>query len=206
MIDIDQKDIVATRQTSDGRFVIFTATDVRPSWPVRWWGAVADTGGDGFGLLVRLDGLSAPDGWTARQLLAVAQARMAAEAARRPATATAAAIAHLDLASSSFKEPTGQTAPDAPVTFEPGDGPSIYPWTVARRGEFRLPLCPDPASLGEGITPEQLLIVLDQLLHDGARAFSFARGLWVCRRHVAAALEAETRRAAAVRGGVGQAD
>ncbi len=199
MIDIDKKDIIATRRTSDGRFVIFTGTDVRPSWPLRWWGAVADTGGDGFGLLARLDGLSAPDGWTARQLLAVAQARMAAEGERHPSTAAAEAVAHLELAAAAFREPTGQMAPDAPVVFEPGDEASPYGWTVARCGAFRLQLCPDPEGQGEGVTPQQVLIVLDQLLHDGARAFSFARGLWVCRSHVAAALAAEVRRLEAVR-------
>jgi hypothetical protein len=30
LIDIDENDIVAVRHTSDGRFVIFTRTDVLP--------------------------------------------------------------------------------------------------------------------------------------------------------------------------------
>jgi hypothetical protein len=70
MIDINDTDIVVTRRASDGRFVIFASTDVKPDWPLRWRTVVADTGGDGFGFLVRLDKDAAPEGWTARQLLA----------------------------------------------------------------------------------------------------------------------------------------
>ena len=192
MIDINEADVVITRRTSTGRTVLFTSTDVQPGWPLRWWGVIADTGGDGFGLLVRRDEGAAPEGWTARQLLAVARARMAAENRRHSSPATAAAIAHLDLAGAGRR-----VARDDPVTFEPGGEPSPYPWTVARCGEFHLPLCPDPEGLEEGITPEQLLIILDQLLHDATGAFPHARELWARRRHVAAALAAEVRRLAA---------
>ena len=122
MIDVNESDIVITRRTSTGRAVLFTSTDVQPDWPLRWWGAIADTGGDGFGLLVRLDEDAAPEGWTARQLLAVARARTAGENQRRPSPATAAAIAHLDVAGAGR-----QVARDDPVTFEPGGEASLYP-------------------------------------------------------------------------------
>ena len=79
MIDVDERDIVAARRTADRRFLLFTATDVRPDWPLRWWVVVVDTGGDGVGLPVRLDPAAAPDGWTARQLFRVALARAQAE-------------------------------------------------------------------------------------------------------------------------------
>ena len=199
MIDVSEDDIVVTRRTADSRFVIFTSTDVRPEWPLRWWGVVADTGGDGFGFLVRLDGDAAPHGWTARQLLAVARHRMAAEGELHPSAETAAAIAQLDLATASLGELGGRAARDDPVTFASGGEPSPYGWTVARCGGFNLPLCPDPESLGEGVTPEQLLIVLDQLMHDAVRAFPHALGIWACRRRVAAALATEIRRATAAR-------
>jgi hypothetical protein len=158
MIDIDANDIVATRRTADGRFLIFTSTDVRPAWPTRWWGVVADTRGDGFGFLVRLDEDAAPQGWTARQLLSIARHRMAIEGQRQPSAATATAIANLDLAAAGFRERRGRIARDDPLTFVPGGEPSPCAWTVARCGEFHLPLCPDPQSLSEGVTPEQLLI------------------------------------------------
>jgi hypothetical protein len=195
MIDVNESDIVIARRTSRGRTVLFTSTDVLPDWPIRWWGVIADTGGDGFGLLVRLHTSAAPEGWTARQLLAVAQARMAAENQRRPSAASVAAIAHLDLASTRCRHSARRLARDDPVAFELGGEPSPYPWTVARCGEFHLPLCPDAAGLEEGITPEQLLIILDQLLHDATRAFPQARDVWACRRHIATALAAEVRRA-----------
>ncbi len=56
-----------------------------------------------------------------------------------------------------------------------------------------------PESLGEGVTPEQLLIVLDQLLRDAAQA-TYAPGLRQAHSHVAVALRAEARRLGAVRG------
>jgi hypothetical protein len=85
------------------------------------------------------------------------------------------------------------------VAFRPGGLPSPYPWSVASQGEFHLPMCPDPESQDEGVTPEQLLLVLDQLLHDAARALPYRVDLWQAHGHVAAALAAEVRRLAAVR-------
>jgi hypothetical protein len=126
---------------------------------------------------------------------------MAADGDLRPSAATAAAIAQLDLAAASLGERGGRAARDDPVTFAPGGEPSPYGWTVARCGRFDLPLCPDPQSTGEGITPEQLLIVLDRLMQDAAGAFPHALGIWACRRRVAEALAAEVRRAAAARPG-----
>jgi hypothetical protein len=163
MLDIDPDDIVLTRRTADGRFAIFTSTDARPGWKLRWWGA--DTGGDGFGFLARLDTDAAPADWTARQLLAVVQARMSAEAARLPSAITHAAVASLDQAAAILAGVAEKPATHEPVRFAPlGGEPSPYPWTVAQRGDFHLSLCPDPESFGEGIAPEQLLIVLDQLV------------------------------------------
>ena len=164
-------------------------------------GSGPDPDASRFGLLVRLDTDAAPAGWTARQLLAVARQRIAVEAARLPMAITLAAVASLDQAAAILAGMAGYSAPEDPATFAPGDGErSPYAWTVARCGEFHLPLCPDPESLGEGIAPEQLLIVLDQLLHDAANARPHERALWSCRRHVAAALAAEVRRVGAVRG------
>ena len=80
---------------------------------------------------------------------------------------------------------------------EPSEVPTVSLTDALRRGDD--PLCPDRASRGEGVTPEQLLIVLDQLLHDAARAMPPVRDLWAARRHVASALAAERRRLDAVR-------
>ena len=80
MIDLSERDILLVRRGADERFVIFTTTDVQPGWPLPWWVAVLDTGGDGIGVPVRLDASAAPDGWTAAQLIEVALARARAEA------------------------------------------------------------------------------------------------------------------------------
>jgi len=201
MIDISPSDVFLTRHASDGRFVLFTRTDVRPGWPLPWWGAVADTRGDGFGLLARIDGLAAPEGWTTRQLLTVARARGAVECGGRATLAAATVQQCLDRAVAAFKEPTGPSEADATlVTLESDGRPSPYPWTIARCGPFELPLCPDPDGAEEGITLEQLLIIVDQLLHDATRAYPHAAPVWICRRHMAAALVAKVGRAAVARG------
>jgi hypothetical protein len=194
MIDINQTDTVTTRHTIDGRFVLFTSADVQSDWLLPWWGVTCDIGGDGFGLLVRLDNFSAPQGWTARQLLAVIHARALATAKLSDTAITAEVIAAIELAA---KCNWGMGA-ESPVSFSTGDEPSAFPWVVARQGAFKIPLCSDLESLGDGITPEQLLIILDQLFHDAARARP-QRGLFEARHHIAAALRAEACRVAEAR-------
>jgi len=202
MIAVRNEDIVLTRRTQDGRFILFTSTDVRPIWPLRWWGAVADTGGDGHGILARVDTLAAPEGWTAAQLLRVARRRLAAEAARQPLPATRVAVAALNLACLVRLERSGAAtaAGGRDVQFRAGGIASPYDWTIASQAGLDLPLCPDPESQDEGITPEQLLIIVDQLLLDAAAAGLPIPGLLQAREHVACALEAEGRRLADLRG------
>jgi hypothetical protein len=194
MIDFDEKAIVAVRRTGDGeRFALFLNEDVLPHWGQRFWTVVLDTGGDGFGLPVRYGtGGGAPSGWTLRQLVLVLQARMAAELARAPGEAQARAAAEglervvLQLP---VEEPLG-----GGISLEPGGMASPYRWTLARRGEFSLPLCPDPASRDEGLTPEQVLIVVDEALRDWAERAPYLRRLWTARNAVREALAAEIRR------------
>jgi len=201
MIDIRTEDVILTRTATDGRFVLFTKTDVRPEWTLPWWCAVADTGGDGFGFLTRIDADAAPAGWLARDLLLVIRERCGLESNRRPHLATSEAIRALDTAlSCSWERGATSRATGGAVTFAPRGGPSPYAWTSARCGEFELPLCPDPESREEGITPEQLLIVLDQLLKDSSNAMPHSRPLMQARGCVRAALISETKRLAAVRG------
>lgn len=198
MIDVSDDDIVVQRRASDGRFLLFTSTDLPESCPIPWWGAVIDTGGDGHGMLVRLDERSGPEGWTALDLLAVVHARALAEDARRPGVLAGEVARHAAAAIAVETERSGAAWPSA-VAFRQDGRASPYAWTVAALGPFELPLCPDPESIDEGVTPEQLLIVLDQLLTDAGRAFPRQRRLGDCRRHVAAALVAEIGRVAAVR-------
>jgi len=70
------------------------------------------------------------------------------------------------------------------VGFEPSGLASPYAWGVARCGPFALPLYPDPESRGEGITPEQLLITLDQMLLEWSRTAPYLQRVWALRRAV----------------------
>jgi hypothetical protein len=190
MIDIDDKDVVLTRRDAAGRFVIFTTTDVQPSWPLRWWVAVLDVGGDGIGVPVRIDATAAPDGWTAAQLVEVATARAEAEIAAKLhlPQPSAGLVIHLAAALRAARSVSASSASGDPVTFEAGSEGSRFGWTVARCGEHALPFCPDASVQSEGVTLEQLLILLDQLLADGAAARPHEAWLWRSKRHVRAAL------------------
>jgi hypothetical protein len=200
MIALRNEDIVLTRRTVDGRFVIFTCTDVRPIWPLRWWGAVADTGADGYGILARVDAQAAPEGWTAAQLIQVVRKRLSAEAVRRPMPVTRVAAAALNLAGVVRLERAKEAAAKGGlVEFRAGGIPSPYAWTVASQAGFDIPLCPDPESREEGITPEQLLLIIDQLLLDAIAAGLPIPGLRQAQEHVTCALEAEGRRLADIR-------
>ncbi len=193
MIDFDEKSIIATRRTADGeRFALFTNADVPTFWEQRFWTVVLDTGGDGFGLPVRYGTVSsAPVGWSLRQLVLVVQARMALEHARMPEGGALAVLEALGRATKQMQagEPLG-----AGVEFCPGGQPSPYRWTVARAGELSLALCPDPESRQEGVTPELLLIVVDEALRDWTDRAPYLRRLWTMRDAVREALAAEIRR------------
>lgn len=193
MIDFDEKSIVAVRRTGDGeRFVLFTNADVLPFWEQKFWVAMLDTGGDGFGLPVRYGTVcTAPAGWTLRQLILVAQARMALEHARMP---DGGALAVLEALGRAVRQLQAGKPLGAGVEFCPGGQPSPYRWTVARCGDLAIELCPDPESRQEGIVPEQIIIVADEALRDWAERAPYISRLWSCRNAVREALAAEIRR------------
>jgi hypothetical protein len=199
MIDFDEKDLVATRRTADGeRFALFLRTDVLPFWGQKFWTAVLDTGGDGFGLPVRYGtACSAPSGWTLRQLIGVVQARMILEHARMPDAGGLAVLEALDQAVRHMPEgePLG-----GGVSFEPGWQDSPYRWTLARAGDLCLRLCADPASREDGVAPEQVLIVVDEALRDWTDRARHIRLLWNVRNAVRDALAAEIKRVRIARG------
>jgi len=166
----------------------------------RFWGVVLDTGGDGCGTLVRYGTVStAPSGWTLRQLIHVAQARLALEHVRAPEAGAVAVLEALGQAARQMPEgePLG-----CGIGFESGGQGSPYAWTVAGCGDLSLPLCPDPESAQEGVTPEQVLIIIDEVLREWAERASYVRRLWMCRNAIRAALAAEVRRVRIARGGV----
>jgi hypothetical protein len=116
-IDLDPREIIATRHTEDGRFVIFSSAGVTAGWPLR------------HGLLVRLDAMVACDGWTVQQLLGVVQARLAAEKARSAHAAAGVALAFLDSALAVYKSVSASASPA--VSFELGDPASPYQPSVS---------------------------------------------------------------------------
>ncbi len=199
MIDFDEKSIVAVRRTiDDQRFALFIDTDVLPYWGQRFWGVVLDTGGDGFGTHVRYGtGCTAPSGWTIHQLLCVVQTRMADEHTRAP---KAGALAVLEALGDAVRQMCQSDPLGSSVSFEPGGQVSPYNWTVARCGDLLLQLCPDPESCQEGITPELVLIVVDQALKEWSERAPYLRCLWSWRNAVRDALAAEIRRLRIVRG------
>lgn len=160
MIDIRDEDIVRRRQASDGRFVLFTRTDLPERMALPWFGVVLDTGGDGHGILVTLDPVA--DAWSAGDLLDVAQARAFEQLRHRPDETGVEVVRSLAEAGALLGRYDVRR-----VRFEPGPVASPYSWTEVRLGEHRLPLRPDGNDGGdEGVTLEQLVIVLDQLLAD----------------------------------------
>ncbi len=199
MIDFDEKAIVAARATTDDRrFVLCTNTDVLQHWGQRFWGVALDTGGDGHGILVRYGtGGGAPAGWTLRQLLCVMQARLALEHARAP---EGGALAVLEALGRAVRQlPAGEALGNG-VDFAPGALASPYAWTLAWTGDQVLPLCPDPQSRDEGVTPEQVIIVIDEALRDWCERAPYLRRLWSCRNAVRDALAAEIRHVRIARG------
>ncbi len=194
MIDIALADIAAERHTSDGRFVLFTKTDLPAGSALPWWGVTFDTGSDGHGILVRLDARTRVGGWTALNLLSVARARSIAEASHGGGMVTGRIASDISTASSIEARRSGQISLSGSVRFASDGRPSPYGWTAARLGGSVLPLCPDPEGIEEGVTLEQLLIVLDQLYTDAAARLPRDRALGLARHPVVAALAAEVRR------------
>ncbi len=198
MIDIRDEDIVLRRDGRDGRFVLFTKTDLPPKHPLPWFGVVLDTGDDGHGILVGLDPDPAVDAWAACDLLHVAVERARAEVDRRLGPLASEVRRQLELALAAEHRRLGHS-PNGRVKLAPGPAPSPYPWTVAVRAGHELPLCPDPEAREAGITPEQLLIVLDQLFADAAATRTQRPYLNRARAAVQAAMAADAKLVARLR-------
>lgn len=197
MIDLDDADIVRRCQTMDGRFLLFHRVDLPPTAILPWSGVVLDIGGDGIGLSVRLDPV--PDSWAACDLLRVALERAKAEEGRRLGPLVVETVQHLMLALKAEEKRLGTAANR--VRFQPGPMPSAYPWTEVALGPHILCLCSDPESRDEGVSPEQVLMVLDQMLGDADSLQAQQHWLGIARDHVLAALTAERRRVAHLRSG-----
>jgi hypothetical protein len=192
------RDNVAWRATSAGRNVALISTSLIPGRPLRLWGAAVEVAGGGA--FIRLAILGPYDGWTTGQLLAVALARFEAEQAHNLGEPILAEIVHhLDRAAAMHREPQdGWAVP--PVSFEPAPSSSPaspFPWSLARAGQFAIQMCPDAESRQRGISPEQLLVVIEMALSAWLPITPWRRSCWQARREVRAALALEAERARA---------
>jgi hypothetical protein len=192
MINVSDDDVVARRDTLDGRFLLFTKTDRPDTHPLPWTGVMVDTGGDGFGLALSLNPDSRSDPWWAITLLSVAQARAQQEEARRMGPLIHDQLFHLGRALAHERSRVGQD--DQPITFTAGHEPSPYAWTEVHRIPHCLPLSPDALGKEDGTTQEQLLLILDQTFTDAEAPLHQRRLVRLIRDHVRTALDTERRR------------
>ena len=197
MIDIPSDAIVLSQRASDGRFVLFTNTDRPADFPIPWNGACLDTLGDAHGILLRCQEADGLDGWAPAELLTVVAERAMAEFARRPAPL--ADRVHTLVERALRLEAQRHLAP-RPVDFRSGSLTTDYPWTEAHVAGLRLPLCPDAVSQEEGVSPEQVLMVLHQFYVDLTRSPPADRTLLSIRLAVSRALDTERRRLAVLTG------
>jgi hypothetical protein len=198
MIDLSDSDLVHRLETTDGRFLLFHRVDLKPESALPWSGVVVDVGGDGFGIAVSLDPDPSGEAWSGLDLLTVALARAEAEQTRRLGPLVADVADHLVRAVACERQrQDGQET--AAIDFVPGILPSPYPWGEVWRGPHVLPFCPDPEGRNEGITPEQLLLVLRQIYADATVPPGQQRLRGRIVDHLGRALEAERRRVARVR-------
>lgn len=168
MIAIDDRDLVHRLETADGRFLLFTSTDLPKGHPLPWWGVTFDTGGDGHGILL-VPGPTGLDAWTGLDLIEVLIGRAEAELNRRLAPHVSRLHDCLRRAALLERQRHGPALrPEPRLCRGPNDVP--YGWATARRGDHLLPLCSDPESFGEGIAPAQLLYALAQLYDDAVTA------------------------------------
>jgi hypothetical protein len=195
------RDVIAQRITSDGRAVTYLSTALIPGKPPRLWGILAETGGeaDRGAAFIRLGLRGGHDGWSVTQLIMMAQARFAVEYARSGAPDSETTFLRLGDALSLYHEPLTTNA-ILPVTFEPGDEVSSYPWTRARAGLFSIDMCPDVSGHGTGVTAEQLLAALDLALTAWLPVTPWRRRCWETRRLIREALTLEAQRVLGVKG------
>ena len=197
MIDVREADVLIERFTSTERFLLFTATDVPAGSTLPYWGVTIHVGSDAVGILVRLDQKTAQGGWTAYQLLLAVLDMTRRENKNRPGVITVEVERHVAAAASALAMRSGEPA-DEVIELDDSDGGLYALGTEPDSGD--LWLCPDPEDpSAEGISAEQLLIVVDQMVGDATRLLPPSPLIGECRRHVRLALEAEVRRVTALR-------
>ena len=200
MTDAPHPDVVALRRDRAERYALFLRTNLPPRSVLPWWLARLDHGsGKVRTIRVRLDEHAGRDDcWTARDLAHLLALRQQAEAKRRPGPMPLQSAYHL-LELSKVLDARSGVAAAPQILLLPGAAPSPYAWAVAMLGDQednRILLCPDPLGRQEGVSPELLLHVLDQLLADAALAFPADAVLGLASSHATTALRCEVARLA----------
>ncbi len=191
MIAVDDKDIIFTRHTTGGRFVLFCSTDLPTGCPLPWWSAMMDTGGDGAAILTRADESCGPTGWTLLALLTVATERARAEVAVRRSMLLTEAIHHLDAAVALERARRGGLPVADCVVLHPAGPGAGWPWLVAEFGDETLAFAATLTGDGvDGVPLELVLLTVDQLVTDAVKALPDQGCLGGIAVHVGKALQA----------------
>jgi len=188
--------IVTTRQDHVNRFAVFRNPMTPASASIPWRSVNLGQGADSTTIEVRLDARDEPGAaaWTACDLVRLVFGRQVCEVARSGDTVALLSAYHLSLALVQLQRRRDWPAVRE-IAVRPGAYGSVYGWSVAAlHGVCAIPLCPDPRGDAEGVTPELLLHVLDQLLTDAVRSSPTDSHLKAAARHVAEALREEATR------------
>lgn len=200
MIDISDDEIVVERRTEKGRFVLFCETDLPNDSLIPWWSVVMDIGGDGAAILVRLDERQADQGFTAVALIRIALVIGEADNERRPSVLAGECLRHLRKALEAELQRREGLA-EAETLHLDRESSHGFAWVHAEYGDGGMTLSADPSGNEEGVTLEQLLIVLDQLYLDASRRLPGDGRLAEAGVHVGQALRLEGRRTLLPAGG-----
>jgi hypothetical protein len=197
MISIEDEDIVHELRTSGGRFILCSSTDLPAESIIGFYGACVHVGGDAVGILAKLNADSAPNGWTAFDLLLIALKLNLRESEKRPSDEGAEVERHLRGALAVEGKRVHRTVDLDEVSFDDSDG---YLYAFAGRGDGDLWLLEYPEDPdGEGISGEQLILIAQRIMLDAigmAPPNAFFRA---CEPQIAQALDAEVRRVNALR-------
>jgi len=200
LIDISDEAIVSERRASNGRFVLFCDTDLPENFLIPWWSVMADIGGDGAAVLVRLDERQGGEGFTAVGLIRIALTITEAGVAQRSPILAGEILRHLRKALEAELRRRGALPEGEPLRIEAAPTPG-FPRLHAECGDGGLALSADPSGREEGVTLEQVLIMLDQLYLDASRRLPDDGRLAEAGVHVDQALRLESRRASLSTGG-----
>jgi len=200
LIDVSDEDVVFAEKTAGGRFLLYCSTDKPAGYPIDFYSVMVDFGGDALAITVRLDTDSGPDGcWGAFDLLQVILKLNLREGLKRPSAEAGEVEQHVRAALDIEGKRIGRTVDLDRVEFEEDDEGLGYLYAVAPdpRDES-LWLLDNPSDPnGEGISGEQILLIVSRIFRSASRLLPpgpASHAIGQVKREVRKALEAEVRR------------